>query len=161
MRFGDAVRRAVLAIIQEKKLPQSVWHKNHIHFNVASTFWTAFLLSVSILAAPLLWLLFQPILYFMSMSITSPVERWLWFFLLVGFVCVVNCFSDFIEKADRNSNVSYGDLNFGEIVIYRMVSVVVFKWMFISGVRTVVNRFFSGLLAIWYVFFCAFLAGMF
>lgn len=46
-------------------------------------------------------------------------------------------------------------------MIYRLASLAVFRWMFSPGVVLIIDKYFSGLLAIWYVFFCAFLAGMY
>ncbi|WP_444885124.1 hypothetical protein [Microbulbifer sp. PSTR4-B] len=161
MKFGDAVRRVALAFIREKQLPESVWYGDRIDFTFTSLFWGALLLSASIVLSPLIWLLLQPVLYFMSQDISNPVERWLWLFLLVVFMGIVRVLDSFIQKADKKLRILYDDLDLGEKLIYWLVSLAVFRWMFSPGLVTTIDRFFSGLLAIWYVFFCAFLAGMY
>ncbi|WP_445361623.1 hypothetical protein ACJJIL_07935 [Microbulbifer sp. EKSA005] len=161
MRFGDAVRRVALAFIREKQLPESVWSGDHIRFIFTTVFWSAFLLSASILATPVLWLLFQPILYFMSMSITSPVERWLWLLSLLIFLLILNVCDGFIQKASRDEKVSYSDLSCGEVVIYWMVSAITCRWMYLPAFSNTMSRFFTGLLCLWYLYFFAFLTDMF
>ncbi|WP_444941446.1 hypothetical protein ACJJI3_02980 [Microbulbifer sp. ZKSA004] len=144
MRFGDAVRRVALAFIREKQLPESVWNEDRINFKFSSLFWGGLLLSASIVLSPLIWLLLQPVLYFMSQDISNPVERWLWLFLLVVFMGIVRLFDGFIQKADRKLWVLYNDLDLGEKLIYRLVSLAVFSWMFSPGAATTIDDFFQG-----------------
>ncbi|WP_445354465.1 hypothetical protein ACJJI5_14815 [Microbulbifer sp. EKSA008] len=106
VRVGDAVRRVALVFIREKQLPESVWDGDHICFTFTSLFWGAFLLSASIVLSPLIWLLLQPVLYFMSQSISNPVERWLWLFLLIVFMGIVRVLDGFIRKADTKLRFS-------------------------------------------------------
>ncbi|MEX2964296.1 hypothetical protein [Microbulbifer sp. TYP-18] len=161
MRFSNLVRRVALAFIREKQLPESVWNGETISFHFTSLFWAALLFSASIVFSPLLWLVFQPVIYLMAQYISDPVERWLWLFLVVLFMLIVNLLDGFIQKADRSLKISYGDLGLGEKIIYCLVSMVAFRWMFSPVFRLMMNRLFTALLCAWYVIFNAFLAGMF
>jgi small-conductance mechanosensitive channel len=161
VRFGDAVRRVALAFIREKQLPESVWYGDRIDFTFTSLFWGALLLSVSIVLSPLIWILLQPVLYFMSQDISNPVERWLWLLSLLIFLFILNVCDGFIQKASRDEKVSYSDLSFGEIVIYWMVSAITCRWMYLPAFSNTMSRFFTGFLAIWYLYFVAFLSGMY
>ncbi|WP_444886043.1 hypothetical protein [Microbulbifer sp. JMSA008] len=161
MKFGDAVRRVALAFIREKQLPESVWYGDRIDFTFTSLFWGALLLSASIVLSPLIWLLLQPVLYFMSQDISNPVERWLWLLLLVVFMVIVRVLDSFVRKADRKLRISYDDLGLGEKLIYWLASLAAFSWMFSPGLVTTMDRLFTMLLCMWYVFFCSILAGMF
>ena len=159
MSFGNSVRRAALAFVSYKNLPDSVWHGEELSYQFAFLFWNAFLSVVWLLVA-LTLLIFRPIFFLELSSLASSITVWLWTLPGAVILFFLSDFYRFIMTVTREQVVRYEELRKCEKTIFWLVSLTTYRWMYLPMFNLVIGRYFSAFLVVSFMAFGAFYLGV-